>query len=181
MARYRHYQNRGVGGDTVYFTTTCLDFAHLFRRGEVRSHVAKRLAFHHLQYGVVLHSYVVMVNHMHFISRLPQNATASWFVQRVKTNTTIETLPLLTRDELQLIDHQRGLDSRLMWKRSYRSLVVDKAVTLAQKMEYVHLNPVRAGIAAKAEDYPCSSAFLFNQGLWTEEAGIAEHVLRTGG
>ncbi len=172
MARYRHYKNFGVGGDTVFVTTTCLDFAHLLKRDEIKDRVVERLWSDHRHYGAVLHAYVVMSNHIHFVSRLPPERTSSWFLQRLKSNVSKELLPLLTPAETGLVDHQRGLDGRQFWKRSFDSLVLREEKAFWQKIGYIHRNPVRAGLVLEPQDYPWSSAKGFNDGNWDEEGGL---------
>jgi putative transposase len=44
-----------------------------------------------------------------------------------------------------------------LWQGRFRSFVMDERYTLAAA-RYVELNPVRAGLVARAEDYPWSSA-----------------------
>jgi REP element-mobilizing transposase RayT len=101
----------------VFVTATCLDFCHAFRRAEMRTRMARRLVSDHLHYGAELHAYVVMPHHVHFVTRVPAERDISWFVQRVKTNSAKELLPLLTPEELAGFDEQRGLDGRSFWMR----------------------------------------------------------------
>ena len=48
-------------------------------------------------------------------------------------------------------------DSKL-WKPRFDSLVLVNEKTLIQKIEYIHYNPVKRGLAKNASDWPCSSA-----------------------
>ena len=41
-----------------------------------------------------------------------------------------------------------------------------------QKANYIHRNPVRAGIVENAEDYKWSSAGLYLGGAWDEVGGV---------
>ena len=41
VGSYKHYKNLGQGGDDVFVTTTCLDFALLFQRIEMRTRMAR--------------------------------------------------------------------------------------------------------------------------------------------
>lgn len=163
-SRYRHYRNYGRDGDVVYITTTCLDFAHLLRRPEMKDLILYRLAHNHIHYGSVLHAFVIMSNHIHLISRVPDGASSSWFVQRLKTNTARELAPLLTSDERAELRYQAGLDGRRFWKRGFDSLVIEKEKTFWQKVIYIHDNPVRASLVPRMEDYRWSSARLFVSG-----------------
>ena len=48
-------------------------------------------------------------------------------------------------------------DSKL-WKPRFDSLVLVKEETLIQKIEYIHYNPVKRGLAKNTVDWPYSSA-----------------------
>jgi len=172
MTRYRHYRNFGVGGDTVFITTTCLDFAYLLQRAEMRDRMVERLWSDCAHYSAVLHAYVVMSNHIHFVTRLPEGRASGWFMQRLKTNSTRELLPLLTAEESASISHQQGLDGRQFWKRSYDSLVLRTETIFAQKIAYIHTNPVRACLVEEPGAYAWSSASAFEEGLWDPENGL---------
>jgi REP element-mobilizing transposase RayT len=68
MARYRHYQNRGGPNDTIFATTTALDFAHVLRRPEMKTLMVEIIVDIHKRYHATLHAYVVMNNHFHLVS-----------------------------------------------------------------------------------------------------------------
>lgn len=79
---------------------------------------------------------------------------------------------LLIAPERRDFDQQRGLNRRQFWKYSYRSIEIAGDKMFWQKMEYVHLNPVRAGYVERAEDYRWSSARFLASGDWSEETGL---------
>jgi hypothetical protein len=45
-----------------------------------------------------------------------------------------------------------------LWKDRFDDLVIDSEQTLRVKIEYIHNNPVRAGLASNPEDWKYSSA-----------------------
>ena len=44
------------------------------------------------------------------------------------------------------------------WQRRYYDFNIDGESKLDEKLQYMHLNPVRAGLVEKAVDWPWSSA-----------------------
>lgn len=178
MARYRHYQNRGSELQLVYATSTCLDFAHLFRRPEMKSRMVRRLLSDHIYYQSNLFAFVVMANHIHFIHEIPEGRTSPWMMQRLKSNSSKELLPLLTAEEHAQMSAQVGLDGRQFWMRSFDSLVIANGDTFWQKTRYIHQNPVRAGLVEDATDYRWSSHSFFEAGAWDWETGLPlEHLI----
>ena len=73
MARQRHWVNRAKEGDSVFLTTTVLDFVHTFARDEPRSAMMKAILLECRRRRVVLHAFVVMPHHIHLAARMPDD------------------------------------------------------------------------------------------------------------
>jgi REP element-mobilizing transposase RayT len=160
MARYRHWQNYGEPGDVIFVTTRVLDFAHIFDTPELRDHMVRLLFSTHRRWSATLHAYAVMVNHIHFVTRLPENMGASKFVQQVKGNSGSFFVPRLTEEHRKALSLQVGLNRRSLWQVGFHSTVLTGDM-FWQKVEYSHLNPIRAELVADSTDYRWSSAHLF--------------------
>lgn len=172
MVRYRHWQNRGEPGDTVFITTTALDFAPVFRQDDAKDRVVARLFEDHRFYGAVLDAYVVMWNHLHLVSRLPSTQGVAWFVQRLKSHIARDILPTLDREQRGLLAVQTTLNRHAFWQRSFRSVVIDTDPMLWQKVSYIHENPLRAKLVSQPEEYRWSSAAFYRDQSWTPESGL---------
>lgn len=96
------------------------------------------------KFEVAIHAYVLMSNHLHLLA----------------TPQTAEGLPLmmqaLGRSYVRYfnVTQQR---SGTLWEGRYKSTLIQTERYLLACMAYIDLNPVRAGIAARAQDYPWSS------------------------
>jgi hypothetical protein len=80
MPRYRHWRNWGQAGEAIFVSTTALDFVHVFEAPQSKDLMLRLLVSHHKRYGAALHAFVVMSNHLHFITRLPDGMDATTFV-----------------------------------------------------------------------------------------------------
>lgn len=94
--------------------------------------------------GVAVHAYVLMDNHFHVLATPQDN----------------EGLPKL----MQAVGRQyvryfndRHRRSGTLWEGRYRSNLIDSEPYLLTCMAYIDLNPVRAGMVARAQDFPWSS------------------------
>lgn len=96
------------------------------------------------KFGVELHAYVLMTNHFHLLA----------------TPTTAEGIPLLMqavgRSYVRVFNHKQARSGTL-WEGRYRSTLIEADRYLLACMAYLDLNPVRAGIAPSAIEYPWSS------------------------
>lgn len=103
------------------------------------------------KYGVILHSYVLMPNHYHLIVETPK-ANLSTFMHGLGSSYTT------------YFNLKRRRAGHLFQGR-YKAFLIDVDSYLLELSRYIHLNPVRAGITARAEGYAYSSfrAFVFPQ------------------
>jgi putative transposase len=96
------------------------------------------------KFQVDMHAYILMTNHFHLLV----------------TPETPGGLPLLMqavgRRYVRYFNQRQGRTGTL-WEGRYRSTLIEAERHLLACMVYMDLNPVRAGIAASAQEYPWSS------------------------
>jgi putative transposase len=96
------------------------------------------------RHEVAIHAYVLMVNHFHLLAT---PATAQGLPQMMQA---------VGRRYVQHFNRRHGRSGTL-WEGRYRSTVLQPERYLLPCMVYFDLNPVRAGEALRAADYPWSS------------------------
>lgn len=96
------------------------------------------------QYHVQVHGYCILPNHYHLLLHTPE-AGLSPAMQRLSSRFT------------QAMNRHRERDGPL-FKGRFRSVAVRDDAHLVKVSQYIHLNPVEAGLAAKPEDWRWSSA-----------------------
>jgi REP element-mobilizing transposase RayT len=102
----------------------------------------RRLALYRERYHVRLHAYCLMPNHVHLLVRTAETPLAK-FMQGLQQSYT------------QRFNRVHDTVGHLFQGR-YRAIVCDSERYLLVLVRYIHLNPVRAGLAAQPEDYPYS-------------------------
>ena len=129
---------------------------HLVVRGHNRDPIlARREDFRFLygcvrdasqRYGVAVHAWVFMHNHIHLLAT-PDDA-----------DSLPRTMQSIGRRYAQYFNrsyHRSGA----LWEGRYKASLVDTEHYLLACYRYIELNPVRAGIVRQPEDYPyCSYA-----------------------
>ena len=96
------------------------------------------------QNAVAIHAYVLMDNHFHLLA----------------TPSTAEGLPLMMQAVgRRYVRFYNGWYQRTgaLWEGRYRSTLIETDRYLLACMVYIDLNPVRAGMVAKAQDHVWSS------------------------
>jgi len=96
------------------------------------------------RYDLQILSYCLMDNHFHLIP-VPNEASA-----------LSSAMHALLGPYAMYFNHKHGITGHL-WQGRFYSCVLDEP-HLWEAIRYVELNPVRAGLVRKAEDYPWSSA-----------------------
>jgi putative transposase len=106
--------------------------------------------------------YVVMPNHVHAILWFGKVGATSLFMKSWKQTTSLRLKRVL-----------RGVAPHYAWKFSaaepfwqakYYPFNLFTAHKAAEKLDYMHLNPVRAGLVARAREWRWSSATFYESG-----------------
>jgi putative transposase len=90
-------------------------------------------------------SWVIMPNHVHFVFEMVDGWPLGEVMQGIKSYTSHEVNRLLNR-------------SGDFWYPDYRDRYVRDLEHLRNITDYIHQNPVKAGLVATPEDWPWSSA-----------------------
>ena len=104
------------------------------------------------KYDYLLHCYMLMTNHYHLLIET-RHGNLSKIMHYINGSYT------------NYVNRRRGRSGHLFQGR-YKAIVIDKDSYLLELSRYLHLNPVRANIVAKPEDYPYSSyrSYCFKEG-----------------
>ncbi len=97
----------------------------------------------HERYGALIHVYCLMKNHYHLLLETPRSNLS-------------QILHHINGAYTNYYNAKRKRAGHLFQGR-YKSILVDKDAYCQELSRYIHLNPVRAGIAYSASEYPWSS------------------------
>ena len=127
---------------------------HVIQRGNNRQNIFVSRGDHEVllgllrdnaeKFGVALHAYVLMTNHFHLLAT-PQAAEG-----------LPQMMQAVGRSYVRYFNDSQGRTGTL-WEGRYKSTLIQTDRYLLACMAYIDLNPVRAGLAAQAADYPWSS------------------------
>ena len=118
--------------------------AAVFETDEDRTAYLRFLETYCARHGLAVWAYCLMTNHIHLVA-VP--ATEQSLSLALRDTHTVYSLRFNARTQL----------SGHVWQGRFYSCPMDED-HLWTAVRYVELNPVRAGLAARAEDYPWSSA-----------------------
>ena len=153
------------GLNCMYFiTTTVVNHLPILCIKNVPEILFLNLNYYRNKYNFLLHAYVIMPSHIHLIIWVPENVSVSDIMRDFKKYTSLQTRDLLIKTNskyLQILFNEGkkypGQKFKLWKQRSDKVSIVSEKI-LFVKINYIHDNPVRAGLVDKPELYPYSSA-----------------------
>lgn len=106
--------------------------------------------------------YAIMPDHVHAVVWLPAPNQLSTFMKGWKQRSAYSAKKFL---RTELTAYHRTVGPRdPFWQRKYYAFHIEERRKLEEKLTYMHVNPVRAGLVEKAVDWQWSSARWYKQG-----------------
>jgi len=139
--RFRRYRESGV----CYFVTTNTHARRpFFREGALATIVLENLEFYQKRLDFRLNAFVVMPDHLHLLL-VPGETSLSDIMRSLKSFSA-----------KQIIEAVGGQGP--IWQSRFHDRAIRCEDQFSTAIEYIHQNPVRAGLSPNAEEYRYSSA-----------------------
>lgn len=153
-----------------FITITVVDWVDIFTRPLYKRIITDSLAYCQQSKGLRVFAWVLMSNHLHAIVDASGELSVADIVRDFKKYTSkrllreIQTNPNESRREWMLNrfryagNNDKNITNYRLWQEGYHPEQIYTYGFYKQKLDYIHLNPVRQELVAKAEDYLYSSA-----------------------
>ena len=152
-----------------YLTMTIIGWIDIFTRKNYRDIVLDSLIYCQKEKGLDIYGYVIMSNHLHLIARAKDGFSLSDIIRDFKKYTSKQLILAIQNEPESRREWMLGIfamagktDSNnkefKVWKQDNHAIEVYSNEFIVEKLDYLHNNPVRAGIVEKPEDYLYSSA-----------------------
>ena len=153
------------GPALVFITTTVLDWIPIFKNKEFAVKILKQLDEAAGYFKASIVGYVVMPSHIHFLLGLSDYGDLSDFMKAFKGVSSRK----LKDSVIEWYGDKFTNDGKFqLWKRRFDDVIIYSENQFKTKLEYIHNNPVRAGLVSDSVDWLYSSA---NEWL-SEKAGL---------
>jgi putative transposase len=154
------------GVNLYYVTTTVVEWHYVFTGFPYFDVILDSVKFCVARKGLHLHAYVIMPNHAHYILSIDDGKGLSDVMRDFNTHTSREITRLLEADSrlelLQVLSDAASQDGRgnryKVWQDGYHPIALGTPSFTAQKLNYLHNNPVRKGYVDRPELWRYSSA-----------------------
>jgi REP element-mobilizing transposase RayT len=151
-----------------FLTFQIVDWIDIFTRKAYKDIIIDSFKFCIENKDFQIFAYVIMSNHVHIIAnnsvgKLSENIRDIKKFTSKKIIETIQEIPesrkewILNRFKFNA-SHLKANKNYMVWTHENHAILLYSNNFIREKIEYIHNNPVRAGIVEKAEDYLYSSA-----------------------
>ncbi len=159
-----------------FFTATIQEWKHLLAEDKYKQIILDSLGFLASEKRVIINSFVIMSNHIHLIWQAingytPQQVQHSFLkftAQQIKLDLQNNNTDLLEQFRVSAADREFQF-----WERNPLAIDLYSEEVYLQKMDYIHYNPVEAGLCLLPEDYYYSSARFYES--LTDDFGFLTH------
>ena len=172
-------QYRIRNSEDVHFVTfTIVDWVDIFTRPVYKELIIESLKYCQQHKGLELYAFCLMTNHLHLLVAATPPINLSDIIRDFKKHTNKQIIKLIEQENESRREwilyrfafhakYKLRIKDYKVWKDGYHGIQCGSAEILMQKLDYIHNNPVRAGIVTEPQHYLYSSAanYAGNQGL----------------
>jgi len=149
-----------------FYTATILHWKKLLKPDKYKIAIIESLQYLVNKERVILHGYVIMDNHIHFIwkptplysLKHTQLCFMKFTAQRIKRDLELYHTNLLQHFLVAKKDR-----AYQFWQRNPLCVDLYSEHIIKQKLNYIHNNPVKAGLCEIDDDYRFSSARFYKE------------------
>ncbi len=167
-----------------FLTATIVDWVDVFSRKIYKDCIVESFDYCIKSKRMILYSYVIMSNHIHMIVQASdgnlsdlirdfKKFTAKTILEKIKTEKESRRAWMLERFKLATESHSRNKNYQF-WQLGNHAEEIYSEKFMWSKIDYIHFNPVRAGIVANPKDYIYSSASNYIEGKGVIDVEIVE-------
>lgn len=156
---------------TYFLTFTLVGWVDLFTRKQCCQILMDSFIYCKANKGLILYAYVIMGSHLHLIASAEEGSTGlSAIIRDFKSHTSRKIIEWITNNKkesrrkwLEMVFKYHGKYNSnnqvyQVWKQHNKPMQCVTPQFTLQKLNYIHNNPVKAGIVDCPEDYRYSSA-----------------------
>ena len=137
--------HRTAPGSSYFVTTRCWQGRSVFQVTQIAEILVETMTRYRDRGGYLLHEFVVMPNHLHVLLTPSSTASLEKSVQLIKGDSSHEI--------------RKRCDRRIeIWQEGFYDWTIRDTNDWQSKVGYIRMNPVRAKLVEKPEQWPYSSA-----------------------
>lgn len=157
-----------------FITPTVVGWIDVLTRKEYKDVIIESLKYCIENKGLIVYSYVIMTNHLHIVCQAKEGFELSNIIRDFKKFTSKRIIALISNPIesrqiwlLKLFRYHAKFNSSntayQLWKNDNHPVELFSNEWIGRRINYIHQNPVKAGIVLHAYNYVYSSACNYNE------------------
>ena len=147
-----------------YFTATILEWKHLLKQDKYKKIIISSQKFLVKEKRIKVYAFAIMSNHIHVIWQVqalfqPKDIQLSFM--KYTAQMLIKDLRNNHQEVLEIFKVKASDRKYQIWERNPLSVSLWSQPVFKQKVDYIHSNPVVAGLCQFPEEYKYSSAAFY--------------------
>ncbi|MEM8893710.1 MAG: transposase [Bacteroidota bacterium] len=163
-----HKYKAKLKGELYFITVTVIDWVDLLTRPVYKDSIIESLKYCQKAKDLNVHAYVIMSNHWHGIvssdeqplegiMRDMKKFTSKRLIELIQTTNESRSVWMLKKFAFAANRVLKGVNYKV-WQDGYHAIHLSSNTMIDQRLDYIHQNPVRAGLVYEPEHYVYSSA-----------------------
>lgn len=177
---YKFYNPEGL----YFISFAVVGWLDVFIRNEYKDLFIESLTYCQKEKGLEIHAWCIMSSHVHLVFRSIKGQKPELLIGDLKRFTSksivkaIQENPRESRKEFLLEyfknegEKSSNVTNYQFWRHDNKPIELWSNKVIKQKIDYVHNNPIEAGLVYKAEDYVYSSATDY-----TDLKGLVDNIV----
>ena len=150
-----------------FITITVVKWLPIFKEVELSKIILDSLQFCQKNKGLIINAWCIMPSHVHLIICSNKDISLSSIIRDFKKYTSIAITGHINKTDnykryLKVFEFSGMKSSKhdkyKVWQEGYHPIELSRNLMLDQRLEYLHYNPVIAGLVETPEEYELSSA-----------------------
>ncbi|WP_046756134.1 REP-associated tyrosine transposase [Kordia jejudonensis] len=179
----RNYKFHNPKG--LYFVSFAVVYwLDIFTRNEYKNIIVDSLHYCQKEKGMELMAWCIMTNHVHLVfrsigKREPQlllgdfkRFTSKTIVKAIQNNPKESRREFLLDKFKEAAAKSSNVNQYQFWRHDNKPIELWSNKVIHEKINYIHYNPVKAGLVFRPEDYIYSSAIDY-----ADEKGLLENIV----
>ncbi len=181
MSRNYKFHN----SESAYFVSfAVVEWIDVFIRNEYKDIVLRSLSYSQQNKGMEIFAWCIMTNHVHLVFRSvgeykPEDLlgdlkrfTSREIIKAIIDNPKESRKDWLLEQFRKAADQTSNVNKYQFWRHDNKPIELWSNKVIAEKINYIHNNPVEEGLVYRPEDYVYSSA-----GDYSGEKGLLNDVI----
>lgn len=171
--------------DGLYFVSfAVVEWLDVFTRTEYKNILLESLSFCQKEKGMEIVAWCIMSNHVHLVFRSVKDQhpalllgdfkrfTSKAIVKAIRNNLRESRKEFLLERFKKVANKSSNVTGYQFWRHDNKPIELWNNKVIQEKINYIHNNPVEAGLVFRPEDYVYSSA-----ADYAGEKGLLENII----